>query len=191
MSIVGFSTTGLYFWSSSRIAGEGIIWIGTWKGGLDRFDPKTEQFKYDIHDPNNQASLSYNEIQDIVENEFGNTWMATFGGGFNRFNRETGQSTRYQHDPDDLHSLSSNLVNSVYVTPSNVLWVGTNDDLSRFDSETEQFIRFPEFFKGQPVHKIYESKAKGLWVGATGGLSKFHPDTEPFSIYTTKTGLAS
>jgi len=114
VSIIDFTNTGLYFLSISRIDDEGIIWI------------------------------------------------ATFWGGLNRFCRETGQFTRYQHCPDDLHSLSTNLVNSVYFTPLNVLLVGANDGLSRFDSETEQFIRFPEYFKGQPVHKIYESKAKVL-----------------------------
>ena len=174
-----------------HIDSDGIIWIGTWRTGLNRFDPATEQFTHYVHDPDNPASLSHNEILDIAEDDFGNLWVATNWGGLNRFNPTTEQFTRYYHDPDDPNSLSGNNILSVDVTPSNNIWVGTNNGLDRFDPETEQFVRYPEHFKGQAVYMVHESRANVLWVATRVGLTKFDPETGSISTYDTKHGLAS
>ncbi len=36
----------------------GIVWIGTLGGGLDRFDPTTEKFTHFKNNPNNKNSLA-------------------------------------------------------------------------------------------------------------------------------------
>jgi signal transduction histidine kinase/ligand-binding sensor domain-containing protein/CheY-like chemotaxis protein len=174
-----------------HIDDEGILWLGTYRGGLNRFDPATEQFTHYTHDPDNPASLSFNEIAGIAEDRFGNLWIATFGGGLNHFDRKTEKFTPYLHDPENPYSLSSNLVLSVFLTPANVVWVGTKSGLSRFDNQTEQFINYLDHFQGQSVRMVHESEDGFLWVAASGGLKRFHPEKGIISAYTQKNGLAS
>ena len=45
----------------------GIIWIGTFRNGLDRFDPATGTFTHFTHDPKDPGSLSHNQINSILE----------------------------------------------------------------------------------------------------------------------------
>jgi hypothetical protein len=56
---------------------EGILWLGTWLGGLNRFDPESETFiHYTIED-----GLPSNNIQGILEDEANNAlWISSFEG---------------------------------------------------------------------------------------------------------------
>jgi len=55
----------------------GIFWLGTWGGGLNRFDPDSETFSnYTIED-----GLPSNNIQGILEDEDNDAlWLSTFEG---------------------------------------------------------------------------------------------------------------
>jgi hypothetical protein len=44
----------------------GFLWVGTEGGGLNRFDPQTEQFTRYQNDPDNPSSLSDNTVSVIV-----------------------------------------------------------------------------------------------------------------------------
>ena len=46
---------------------DGIIWIGTLNGGLDRYDPEFNTFTNFTHDPENPESLSHNQVITIYE----------------------------------------------------------------------------------------------------------------------------
>jgi signal transduction histidine kinase/ligand-binding sensor domain-containing protein/CheY-like chemotaxis protein len=59
----------------------GFIWIGTYGGGLNRLDPKNNQFKvYTMTD-----GLPNNVIFGILEDDEGNLWLST-SNGLSRFN---------------------------------------------------------------------------------------------------------
>ena len=176
---------------SLYIDDEGIVWIGTWRSGLNRFDPATQTFTSYVHDPDDPNSLSHNNVQAIVEDAAGKLWLASYGGGLSYFDPDTGTSTRYRHDDADPHSLSSDLVMTLYITSDDVLWVGTNDGLSRFDPETASFVRYPDYFGGHTVYMMTESADGVLWVAARDGLKRFDPQSESLSAYAVKDGLAS
>lgn len=63
----------------------GILWLGTWGGGLNRFDPVLETFEhYTMRD-----GLPSNNIQGILGDEEGNAlWLSTFEG-ISRFDLST------------------------------------------------------------------------------------------------------
>ena len=46
---------------------QGVLWVGTWNGGLNVFDPTTEQFTRYLHNPNDPYSLSHNRVNVIFE----------------------------------------------------------------------------------------------------------------------------
>jgi ligand-binding sensor domain-containing protein len=73
---------------SIAIDHKGIIWIGTFGSGLDRFDPVTGIFKHYPNKPGDPSSLSNNIVTSIVEDNDGILWVATHGG-LNRMDQQT------------------------------------------------------------------------------------------------------
>ena len=83
-----------------HVAKDSTLWLGTWGGGLNHYDPKTEKFSRYLNDPNDKNSLGNNFISDIQEDDNGEIWIATYGG-VSRYNPETGIFKTYKHDPND------------------------------------------------------------------------------------------
>ena len=63
---------------------QGILWVGTNHGGLNRFDPRTEQFSYFT----TRDGLPSNQVVSMAPDNQGNLWLGT-GHGISRFNPAT------------------------------------------------------------------------------------------------------
>ncbi|HPR33992.1 MAG TPA: two-component regulator propeller domain-containing protein, partial [Prolixibacteraceae bacterium] len=78
----------------------GNVWIGTDKGGINKYNVFQNQFGFLANDPNNPNSLNENTINSIYSE--GNTlWIGTAGGGINRVNRLNGQIQHIHYQPLD------------------------------------------------------------------------------------------
>ena len=86
---------------SLYVDGQGALWVGTYGGGLDRFDPTTETFTHYRHDPDDPGSLSSDVIFSIRGDNAGNLWMGAAGGVLNKLDRQTGRFTQYALGPVD------------------------------------------------------------------------------------------
>ncbi|MCF0052436.1 ATP-binding protein [Dyadobacter sp. LJ53] len=60
---------------------KGILWVGTNHGGLNRFDPGSEQFSFFTM----KDGLPSNQVVSIAPDSLGNLWLGT-GHGISRFN---------------------------------------------------------------------------------------------------------
>lgn len=159
----------------------GTLWIGTWGGGLNHYDPVTEQFTRYQHDPGDPTSISDNTINSIKEDSSGSLWVATLAG-LNRFDRETSSFEHFLNDPGDPNSLSSNAISLVFEDSSHQLWIGTGasgvegSGLNRFDPASGKAIRYqhqesdPESLSSDNIAAIYEADDGTFWI-ATGGFS--------------------
>ncbi|MBZ9613240.1 sensor histidine kinase [Rheinheimera maricola] len=69
---------------------DGILWVGTRYGGLNRFNPSTEQFsRFNWPDADNS------EITALVEDNNGTLWVASYGGGVATLAKGAGQLKRF------------------------------------------------------------------------------------------------
>jgi ligand-binding sensor domain-containing protein/signal transduction histidine kinase len=169
---------------------DGFLWVGTSGGGLNRYDPRTEQFTSYIHDPMDPNSLGSNIIYALLEDNQGILWIGTDGGGLNRYDPNTDSFIRYQNDPDDPYSLSDNVVWSIFEDTQGVLWAGTNSGgLNGLDRQNGKFIVYrhdpedPNTLAQGRVTTIYQDREGVLWIGTRGGLDQFDPNTGYFSHY--------
>jgi len=168
---------------------DGLIWIGTWGGGLDRFDPKSGTFTNFQHSADNPTSLSHNRVQTIFQDSSGTIWVGTAGGGLNKFNAASQTFTRYQNQPGDPTSLSNNRVWRIAEDLNHQLWIATSDGLNRFDPATETFTRY--FNNPADDHSLSHSLIRTLtvdsngtlWVGTERGLNRFNPQTNNFERF--------
>jgi serine phosphatase RsbU (regulator of sigma subunit)/ligand-binding sensor domain-containing protein len=73
---------------------DGYIWISTYGGGLNRFDPKTEKF---LRFTENNSDIPNNGVYGVLPDDQGNLWMST-NNGISRFNRKTFEFRNYTVD---------------------------------------------------------------------------------------------
>ena len=177
----------------------GIIWIGFYGQGLDRFDPSTNTFKHYRHDPQDPNSLSNDMVSAILVDHLGNIWVGT-DEGLDLLDPETGNFLHYRHKENDSTSLSHNVVRSLYEDRSGVLWIGTGfaydpdskeGGLNRFDRESGSFQRYvhdpknPGSLISNKVRAILEDSHGNFWVGTDGdGLHSMDRETGEFTRYT-------
>lgn len=70
---------------------DGTFWVGTWGGGLCKFDPYHETFiQYDL------KSQDDDYIQTLCEDNAGNIWYGTTNCGINKLNTITKEITTYR-----------------------------------------------------------------------------------------------
>lgn len=176
---------------------KGKLWIGTYGGGLNQFDPKTEIFTHYQHQDKQADSLTNDYILAVHEDQAGILWIGTEEGGLDKFDPAKDVFTHYKHDPHLPTSISDDYVNVIYEDPAGILWIGTDQGgLNRFDRKTGKFIQYKSdannlnSLSNNSVLSIYQDPKRVLWVGTRGGgLNKFHREQNQWTCYTTADGL--
>ena len=169
----------------------GILWFGTYSGGINKLNPAYQSFLTYRSQPGNPQSLSSNAISAIVLESRDVVWIGTRYEGLNRLDRKTGTVTRFRHDPARPGSLGGDGVNCLHVDSRGRLWVGTTDNgLDLYDPATGEFRHFchdPDNRESIGQNKIWwiaEDASGLLWLGtSSGGLSRFDPETGKAKTY--------
>ncbi|MCP2606550.1 ATP-binding protein [Candidatus Aminicenantes bacterium AC-708-I09] len=168
---------------------KGNLWIGTYGGGLDKFNPQQEKFIHYKYEVDNPYSLSNNYVTSIFEDKFGVLWIGT-EEGLNKFDSKKGRFIRYKHDINNPDSLSSDFITCIYEDSKGILWIGTENGLNKFDRENERFIHYfhepknPHSISNNYIYSIYEDHLGNLWIGTYGGgLNRFDRKTGKFIHY--------
>lgn len=164
---------------------EGVLWLGTWGGGVNRFNPREGRFDHFLHDPRDAGSLSSNQIQCMFRDSKGRIWIGTNGGGLNLLDARTGRFTRFRHHPDDPNSLSHDRVWSICEDRAGRLWVGTESGLNCMVSPGRFARLLSEEVPGGALRsdkiRALLGDPKGyLWVGTEQGLHLLDPVTGRF-----------
>ena len=174
----------------------GIIWIGFYGTGLDKYDPKTGKFTHYRHKKNDPSSLSSDTVTSILRDSRGKLWIGSYGG-LELLDEKTGKFNHYAHKPDDPQSLSSNTIRAIYEDRQGTLWIGTgmfldlnrplDGGLNRFNRQTGTFTRYvnnptdPNTLINNKVRAIYEDTRGTFWIGTAGdGLHTMNRATGKF-----------
>jgi len=163
------------------------LWVGTFGGGLNQFDPVTERFAHFRRDRFNPNSFRANDVLSIYEDQSGIIWIGSqLGVGVSKYDRRKEKFMHYKNDPSNPHSLSDDVVWSIFTAPGrdDIVWIGTyHGGLNRFDRKTGRFTPFrhdlsdPHSLSQNHVRAICEDEAGALWVGTfSAGLNKLVPE---------------
>jgi PAS domain S-box-containing protein len=172
----------------------GDLWIGTWGGGLNHYDPISEQFTRYLHADNIPGSISNNTVTSLKKDTSGNLWVGTLNG-LDRFDVESSTFEHFTNDPDESDSLSSNVISVIFEDSNRQLWIGTGANgiegsgLNRFDPSTGKSVRYqhnesdPKSLSSNNIASIYEAEDGTFWIATGGfslhggGLNQFDPST--------------
>ena len=154
----------------------GMLWVGVFEGGLNRFDPVSERAIRYQHDSNDPASLAATTVRAILEDRSGALWIGTHGGGLDRLDRTSGRFEHFRADASAPGSLSHDDVRVLLEDRSGTLWVGTNGGgLDRLDRASGCFTTYrnrpddPSSLSHDVVLALLEDRSGTLWVGTYGG----------------------
>jgi signal transduction histidine kinase/DNA-binding response OmpR family regulator/ligand-binding sensor domain-containing protein len=134
---------------------KGTLWVGTYGGGLHKYNRECDCFKRYVHDNNDPESVSFNEITVIFETTEGQFYIGTDGGGLNIMDRNTEKFRSFKHAPGDSSTLSHNNVLSIEQSPDGNMFIGTWFGFNIFYPDTGKFKRIYQKF--QPQNHYYFS----------------------------------
>ena len=172
----------------------GILWIGTYNGGLNRYDLRTECVTRFLHDPNDSTSLSNNIVQSIWQDHSGNLWIGTHDG-LNRIAAHDSAASapvfqRFHAHSSDSSRLTHNTVRAIAEDGNGSLWIGTQEGLnivdgSELDDPDPVFHHFafdPENSTSSnrnSIRTIFLDRQGTLWIGTDHGLIQILDDRSP------------
>ncbi|MBI3195052.1 MAG: hypothetical protein HYZ34_11405, partial [Ignavibacteriae bacterium] len=155
---------------------KGILWLGTYDGGLNRYDPHTQECRTYLYDKMNLNSLSQNMVKVIYESRDGALWIGT-GHGLNKFDKTTGTFTRYFEED----GLPSAYIYGILEDAHGNLWLSTNKGISKLNPTRKQFrnygledgLQSNEFNSGA----CFKNVNGEMYFGGINGMNVFHPDS--------------
>jgi len=167
---------------------EGIMWIGTYFGGVNIVKPREKGFKSLTADGGHKQ-LNGKAISDIIQDKRGKLWIATEDGGVNIWDRKSGSLSYLKNEPGK-NSLSVNNVHALLEDEHDVFWIGTFlGGLNKYDLKNKTTVVYKKSqedksaFTDNMVYAIHKDRNGELWIGTQAGLSKFNHKTgiyEPF-----------
>lgn len=151
---------------------DGTFWVGTWGGGLCKFDPYHETFiQYDL------KSQDDDYIQTLCEDNAGNIWYGTTNCGINKLNTITKEITTYRKNQTGKNHFPDNDITCIKEDASQNLWVGTlTSGLIKFNPLTETYTQFKSnpfdinSISSNYVWDIYNDGNKKLFLSTENGL---------------------
>ena len=167
----------------------GNVWIGTEKGGVNKYNLHQHRFGAFTHDARRPNALSHPTVNSILE-EGETLWVGTAGGGLNQVDRTSGRVVQYAHDPARAGTISSDYVTSILRGADHNLWLGTwGSGLNRMDTRTGRFAQFTGGPAGRtdgPVRFISSLQAdpRGfMLIGSEEGLSVYDPAADSLRTF--------
>jgi len=186
---------------------KGNIWIGTYGGGVIKYDANKAtpcHFKECNHNLNNKESLKIhnktlakqfttyttdnglpnNKVLSITEDKNGSIWFGTEGGGVTKYN---GSSFIIYNEENGL---PKNRILSIVEDKKGNIWFGTYKGVSKYDGKTFITYTINDGLPSNVILSILEDKKGNIWFGTSGGgASKYNGKS--FITYTKKNGVAS
>jgi len=167
---------------------KGFMWFGT-QDGLNMYDGY--HFTVFRPDPDNENSISFNDVSVLIETRDGEIWIGTRGGGLNRYDRRTRKFYHYRYHKDNPDGISSDYLNSICEDEAGNLWIGTDDSgFDRLHRKDGTFEHFRKSLDGQEgisddrIARLFLDSRGMIWIATySSGLHRFDPVKREFRHY--------
>lgn len=164
----------------------GLLWIGTWGDGLNRYNPGNNAFRSLRASPNKANTISYRDTQSLLALENGDVWIGFRGEGIDVFRPGVGKIRHYQANPNDLNSIQDGFVSELLQSEDGTIWVGTRTaGLWRYQAQSDDFqhIGKESAFANLQIISIENAPNNEVWLGTDVGLLRYSPESESFTRF--------
>lgn len=153
------------------------LWIATRGGGLNKLNPKTDKITLYKNSPDNNYSLSCNDVICVFIDSSNSVWAGTTNG-LNRLVEKQGNTAFLRMTENN--GLSNNNIHGILEDSAHCLWISTNRGISRIDLEQNATMHYyyddglqgNEFSDGASLASDNNTE---LYFGGINGFTVFHP----------------
>jgi len=174
---------------------DGNIWTSVNEPiSLECFNTKTYRTRHYKNFTEEQSHIPNNTPRDIFFDSKGRLWVGTDQGGLYLY--LPGKDIFYQYKADilDPSKLQSNTIIEVYQDNSNMIWLGSQNGVERFNPDESKFMVYrPKSITSlevanNSVQAIAEDPSHRLWIGTFNGIFILDRKTGAYTNYQYKQG---
>jgi ligand-binding sensor domain-containing protein len=174
---------------------DGNIWTSVNEPiSLECFNTKTYRTRHYKNFTEEQSHIPNNTPRNIFIDRKGRLWVGTDQGGLYLY--LPGKDIFYQYKADilDPGKLQSNTIVEIYQDNSNMIWLGTQTGVERFNPDESKFIVYrPKSITSldvanNSVQAIAEDPSHRLWIGTFNGIFILDRKTGAYTNYQFKPG---
>ncbi len=183
------------------IDGTGIIWMGTWGAGIQKYNPATNSFMEFQHNKQDASSLINDTVISITTDHLNNIWIGTING-LDKLDRRSGKFIHYAIDKNITANSDDRCIYTIYEDKKGIIWAGYGSipinffkkksigGLNYLDPATGKFTNFlknsnyGKRFINDKVYSIFEDSKEDLWLGmGKNDLEMLDKKTDKFTRF--------
>ncbi len=171
------------------------LWIGTFGGGLNRYDREKDIFYQYQHNEDDSFSLPHNRVKTLYESKDGNIWVGTEGGGVVTFDPNPKKLddlkfTPFQIGNSDKTNLNLDMIRSLAEDHEGNMYLGTLDGLIIIDQTRKNFThlkagnQFPNVLGSNAILEVFVDSKDRVWIGTLdAGMDLYNTKDKSVSHY--------
>jgi ligand-binding sensor domain-containing protein len=169
----------------------GQLWVGTYGGGLNRYNRATDKFEHFKHNPNNPHSLASDKVWTLLKDHLGRLWVGTTDG-LARHKGAGNVFKTYLHETGNPESLPANSINDIFEDSQGRLWIATVAGLAQYNRQNDNFEQPSDVqeLTGSSILGVTQDNSGTLRLSGNKGLYAYQPEKNTLNHYTVKDGLS-
>ena len=155
---------------------DGQVWIATWGGGLNRYNPANAAFRVIRQSPNRKVALKHPDVSSILELNNGDIWLGSHGNGIQIVDPKNEKVTLIEVQADTEGALADGFITGLMQFGEGDVWVGSRRGLQRFDVNNKLFINY-SVKQGLPdnyIRKMVANDQSSFWIATDTGVVLFN-----------------
>lgn len=151
--------------------GDGMLWVGTVEGGLNRKEPGSDNFTHYTYE---NGILSHNSVSAITADPQKRLWVGTWGGGVNLLDQRNPKKRLGVLSTENGAGYPIDFIGALIYDPiNNGMWIGANHGLFFYDFERQELLsplpgHAAENIRGC-IGSLIDKEGK-LWIGCLEGV---------------------
>lgn len=169
---------------------DGIYWLGTYQGGVDKYDKNLTLFNSKQNNAYDPAGLSAPFVSSFAENKDGDLFVGTDGGGLNLFHVKSGLFSHIAIKSKTSSNSAGLPILTLMLDRNQQLWIGTfQDGLFIYNAKTGGYQQLNAgndnaHINHNEIFCLKEDSKGRVWIGTNGGgVNMFDPGTKTFFKY--------
>ncbi|MDN3580335.1 hybrid sensor histidine kinase/response regulator transcription factor [Mucilaginibacter flavus] len=169
---------------------DGIYWLGTYQGGVDKYDKNLTLFNSKQNNAFDPAGLSAPFVSSFAETRDGDLFVGTDGGGLNLLHSKSGLFSHIAIKSKAKNNSAGLPILSMMLDGNQQLWIGTfQDGLFIYDTKTGGYKQLnagkgDEQINHNEIFCLKESSKGKIWIGTNGGgVNVYDPGKKTFFKY--------
>lgn len=158
----------------------GLIWLGTFDKGLNRWNPHHKNFKHFLNRADIENLSGSNYAKSILLDQQNRLWIGTAADGIYVIDQFVGTITHLAANPSDPNSLINNEITSLVQDYRGEIWVASKfHGISRLSAKGDVLKNY-RLENGLLVSSIYEDRQGTIWITTNRGVANLDDTGDKF-----------